>query len=89
MRYSTKDYCWVITYHLNNIEAPIILTAESRSEALNVLPELVEKLKTTYPRIGWEETNLDKLENTRITEYGIRARGNPNLYLKIYKSYHI
>lgn len=87
MLWSRDGSCWVITYHLNNLGAPVIHTTDTRWEALtNILPKLIEKLKTTYPKVKWEEINLDKLRNTRITEYGIVAVGNPNLYLKVFRS---
>lgn len=82
-----NDYCWVVTYHINKVGAPVILTTETRWEALeHILPIIVEKLKSKYPRVKWTEVNLDKIQNTRITEYGIYALGNPDLYVKAYKS---
>lgn len=89
MVWGYNESCWVITYHLNNLGAPVIHTAGTRWEALsNMLPKLINKLKTTYPNVKWEEINLDKLRNNRVTEFGIVAIGNPNLYLKVYRSDH-
>lgn len=83
-----KDYCWVVTYSFNNIGAPYIVTCEKRYDALDFcLPVILKKLKSMFKRVTWEEENLDKLKNTKISEYGMKASGNPNIYVKVYKSY--
>ena len=85
-----NDYCWVVMYHTNNTQQPIVFTSETRYNALDyIFPELVKKIKKKYPRVTWEETNLDKLKNNKITEYEVRVSGNPNVYVKAFRSSYI
>lgn len=84
------DYCWVVTYHLNTVDPPVILTCERKHHAVTqILPMLAKRFKEIYPRVKWREVNLDKLQTVGVTEYALEAIGNPHLYIKVFRSPYI
>ena len=82
-----QKYCWIITYHLDTIDPPVFLSTNKKHLATEyILPLLINKMKAKYPKVKWEEINLEESKTVGITEYGIEAIGNPNLYVKVFRS---